>query len=385
MRIAMLAVIAASLFAVTWASALAQGDDVFTIEGHILNGTAGAEAPDDVRVQAYAYTSDRIDGPWEAQTDESGAYRVEGVSVVEGSVYVLGVDYAGASYAERVERSPAESVATKDLTVYETSAVDPGVRFEQVAILVGTIDGGQGTINIVEIHRLENPTDRTFAPSPSGPGGPAGLLVFPLPPDAFDLRPEAGLDPARVIQIDRGFASMAPVPPGRTEIAFSYRFPYTESSFQLGRTVRYPISRLSVLVPQDGPIVESDRLASTDAASLGGRSYRTLTGGPFAAGQPLAITFGGLPLPGGPLGRIPPAAVAIGGALVGLAVLARAALTNAVGATATATQADAVLDRLVALERDRLESRISDEQYHREWRVLVEQLHQPLASGEAAR
>ena len=68
----------------------------------------------------------------------------------------------------------------------------------------------QAIVSVLEIHRLDNPTDRTFAPSASGPGGPAGLLVFPLPADAYDLRAEVGLDPARLVQIDRGFASLAP-------------------------------------------------------------------------------------------------------------------------------------------------------------------------------
>jgi hypothetical protein len=362
------------LIAATFGLASAQEAEPFAIEGHIRNGTAGADAPSDVRIQAYAYTSDRIDGPWEAQTDASGGYRIEGVAGAEGAVYVLGVDYLGASYAERVDQPPANHVASKDLTVYETSPTDPGVRFEQVALLVGNVDAGQGTINVVEIHRLENPTDRTFAPSPSGPGGPAGLLVFPLPPDAFDLRPEAGLDPARVIQIDRGFASMAPVPPGRTEIAFSYRFPYAESSFDLTRTVRYPISRLNVLVPQDGPTVASSGLAPSDTATIGGKTYRTLSGGPFPTGQPLLLTFSGLPLPGGPFGRIPPATVAIVGALVGLAVLVKTALSRSRPTEIASAEQNAVLDQLVVLEREHAEARLPEDAYERQHAALVAQL-----------
>src|SRR5438093_8245725 len=76
--------------------ALAQDSATFAIEGQVVNGTVGADAPGGVRVQAYAYTSERIDGPWETQTDETGAYRIEGVSAVDGAVYVLGVDYADA-------------------------------------------------------------------------------------------------------------------------------------------------------------------------------------------------------------------------------------------------------------------------------------------------
>jgi hypothetical protein len=373
-RAFVLAIVAvlATLFATS--PAAAQPAETFAISGHVRNGTAGGDAPHEGRVQAYAYSRERVDGPWDGQIDDVGAYRVDGVPRIEGTTYVLGIDYGGALYAERLDQPGDEAVVGRDLTVYDSSTVDPGIQFEQVAILVTSIDGSQGVISVVEIHRLDNPTDRTFAPSASGPGGPAGLLVFPLPPNAFDLRGEVGLDPARLVQIDRGFASLAPIPPGRTEIGFSYKFPYTDASVQLSRTARYPIARLNVLVPQDGPNVESDRLASTDAASFGGRAYRTLTGGPLATGQAVQISLTDLPLPGGLFGRIPPAAAAVGGVILGLGVLIAAAW-RARSAQTVPSSEDTVVDGLVALELRRADAQISDDEYHQARAALVQQLH----------
>jgi hypothetical protein len=354
--------------------AAAQAPDAFVVQGHVLNGTAGASPPTEGRVQVYAYSRERIDGPWDGQVDGSGAYRVDGVPRVEGAIYALGIDYGGASYAERVTQPGADAVAIRDLTVYESSTVDPGVQFEQVALLVSAVDT-PGILSVTEIHRLENPTDRTFAPSATGPGGPAGLLVFPLPPNAFDLRADAGLDPARLVQIDRGFASLVPVPPGRTEIGFSYRFPYADSGLQLSRNVRYPISRFTVLVPDGGPSIASDRLMAGEAASIGGRSYRTLTGGPLAAGQGLQITLSGLPMPGGPLARVPPAAAAVAGVIVGVGALIATALFRRAGGDPTQSE-DALVERLVALEAERSESRISEDDYERAWNAAIHQRQQ---------
>lgn len=354
--------------------AAAQQSDDFTITGHVVNGTAGGVAPKDGRVQAYAYTRERVDGPWDAAIDATGAYRVDNVPRFEGATYVLGIEYGGALYAERLDEPGDEPVVTRDVTVYDSSTVDPGIQFDQVAILVSAVDAGQGILSILEIHRLENPTDRTFAPSTSGPGGPAGLLVFPLPPNAFDLRAHVGLDPSRLVQIDRGFASLAPIPPGRTEIGFSYKFPYTEDSLQLSRNVRYPIARLSVLVPQDGPSVASDQLSPTDAASFGGRPYRTFTGGPLSPGQAVQINLTNLAVPGGPLGRIPPAAAALVGVIVGVGVLMWAGLRPRSGGEALPASADSVIDRIVALELDHAESRIPDDEYRREREALVQRL-----------
>ncbi len=365
----------AALLALPLASpAAAQSPDTFTIAGHVLNGTAGGVAPREGRVQAYAYTRERVDGPWDAAIDDSGAYRVDNVPRVEGATYVVGTDYGGALYAERLDNPGDEQVVTKDVTIYDSSTVDPGIQFDQVAILVSAVDAGQGILSILEIHRLENPTDRTFAPSTSGPGGPAGLLVFPLPPNAFDLRPDVGLDPFRLVQIDRGFASLAPIQPGRTEIGFSYKFPYTEESVQLSRNVRYPIARLSVLVPQGGPSVATDQLSPTDAASFGGRPYRTFTGGPLSPGQAVQINLTGLPVPGGPLGRVPPAAAAFVGVIIGLGVLLWASLRPRAGAEALTATTDSLIDRIVALDLDRAESRIPDVEYRRERQALVQRL-----------
>lgn len=348
--------------------------DLFTVEGRVVNGTAGGDAPGDGRVQVYAYSRERVDGPWIGEVDADGAYVVDAVPRVEGAIYVLGIDYGGASYIERIDPPGEEAVVIKDVTVYNSSPVDPGIRFEHVAILVSGVDGNQGVVSVVEVHRVDNPTDRTFAPSASGPGGPAGLLVFPLPPNASDLRADVGLDPARLVQIDRGFASLAPVLPGRTEIGFSYKFPYGDSSLQLNRTLRYPVARLNVIVPDDGPSLDSDRLLPADMANIGGRSYRTLTGGPFAPGQPLQINFSGLPVPGGPFARVPPATAAVGGVVVGLGVLIAAAVFPR---SRSAPSEDAVVESLVALEMERSASRISDEDYRSARQALIQQLARP--------
>jgi hypothetical protein len=352
----------------------AQAEDAFPVEGQVVNGTAGGSPPIDARVRAYAYSRERVDGPWEGEVDDSGFYRVERVPRIEGAIYVLGIDFADTSYAERVEQPGDGAVARKDVTVYDSSPVDPGVQFEQTAILVSTVDANQRVISVAEIHRLDNPTDRTFAPSAGGPGGPAGLVVFPLPPNAFDLRVDAGLDPSRLVQIDRGFASLAPVPPGRTEIGFSYKFPYTDEEVQIGRTVRYPVARFSILVPQDGPAIASDRLVAGEPATIGGRAYRTLTGGPVASGQSIQITLRDLPFAGGPMARIPPAAAAVAGVLIGVGALVSASLRRRPALGPASMSDEDVVEELVELERQRAEARISLAEYQQARDRIVEGL-----------
>ena len=58
----------------------------------------------------------------------------------------------------------------------------------------------------------------TFTPSMGGAQGPMGLLRFGLPRNAFDLTMDERLSAFDVIQVDRGFASLLPLPPGSTDV-----------------------------------------------------------------------------------------------------------------------------------------------------------------------
>src|SRR5207302_3234771 len=117
-------------------------------------------------------------------------------------------------------------------------------------------------------------------------------------------------------------------------------------------------------VPADGLTVDSDRLVAGDVANIGGRTYRTLTGGPLTPGVGVQINVSGLPFPGGLLGRIPPATAAVVGVVVGLGVLVAAAFSARSRRRTALTEEDVVIEDLVALELKHDEARVSDDEYH---------------------
>ncbi len=355
------------LMLLTTQPAAAQDSSSFTVEGQIINGTAGAPSLEGVQVGVAALTRERVENTWNGETDAAGHYRVEGVGRNAGAIYLVGVEYGGASYGQRIEPTQAEQLVAPDLTVYEASETDPGIRFERSTVVMARVDEANRTISVFEAHTIENPTDRAFVPRADGPGGARGLLVFGLPSNASDVRAEIGLDPSRLVQIDRGVASLSPLPPGRTEIAFSYRFPYQESAYRFERGIRYPVETFRILAPEAGPAVSSDQLAAADAADIGGQRFRVKTGGPLASGQTLVAQVAGLPVAGGPIAAVPPAAAAVGGATIGLlAVIAAAvrARRNSPAADLAAGREDPV-DRLVDLELDRTAGGITAEEYER--------------------
>jgi hypothetical protein len=303
---------------------------------------------------------------WSGETDADGRYRIEDVSRIPEAIYLVGAEYGGTSYGQRIQAPEGEHLVAPDLSVYEASEVDPGIRFERSSIVLGRVDAASRTISVFEAHSIDNPTDRAFVPRADGPGGPRGLLVFGLPPGASELRAEIGLDSARLLQIDRGVASLAPLPPGRTEIAFRYRFPYSEASYRFERGIRYPVGAFRVLTPEDGPAVMSDQLMSQEEANIGGQRYRVLASGPLTPGQTLTTQLSGLPVPGGPLASVPPFAVAMAGTALGLAAVTAAAIrTRREPSPHNGLESADLADHLVDLELARTAGRLSGDEYKR--------------------
>lgn len=339
----------------------AQEPEPFVVEGRVANGTADGAAPQGLMLRVLAFARDRVAGTWEAESEPGGGYRVEGVERVPGASYWIGADYEGATYLEQME-VPNGPTATRDLTVYDSVDVNPGIRFEQSAIVVSSVDEGKGLISLFEIHSVVNPTDRAFVPRPGGGGGPNTFLVFGLPPDAFDVIPQLGLDQSRIVQIDRGFASFSPLLPGRTEVAFQYRVPLAGSELRIGRTVRYPLSTMRALSPAEGPELRSETLAPGEAAEVAGRQYRSLAGGPFAEGASFDLTIAGIPGGPAPGAPFPTPMLGLLGAAVGVAALLF--LTRG-GRAAVLTPAarEALADELADLEFERRTGRVSQSGY----------------------
>lgn len=363
------------VLAFQWSSGLGAQDQVFTVAGKITNETAGAPQPDGLRLQVTAFSGANVSGSWETRLESDGTYRLEDVPRMEGATYVAGVEYQGALYGAAFDLPPEGQPAVADLAVYEAVSSDPGLRFEQSAIIVAGVAWHERTVTLHEVHTVLNPTDRAFVPRADGPGGPSGFLVFGLPAHAFELRPERGLDPSQLVQIDRGFASLGAIPPGRRDIVFVYRFPYADETYRLERTVRYPTASVRVLSPLAGPTLESQQLGAPEPVEVGGRQYQSLAGGPFGPGETVRLTLGGLPAAGGPLNRVPVAAVAAGGVAAGIFALLltwrwkRPAPQGGYG-----EEQEAIVEELVALEEARAEGRISPENYALERAELVSRI-----------
>jgi hypothetical protein len=292
----------------------------------------------------------------------------------------VAVEHQQATYLVQWDPDVPRSV---EVAIYDAVSVNPGLRFEQSVLIFSLPEDGVQALMVTEIHSVVNPSDRTFLPSADGPGGPEGLLVFPLPPNAGDLRPLMGLDPSRLVQIGRGFASLAQVVPGRSEISFSYRMPYNGDAIRIDRTIRYPVATLRLLAPRTGPELASDQFPTRGEVTVAGRQYARLEAGPLAVGTAISVTASALPLPGGLLARIPPPAVAAAGIFCALLLLALYLARSRTGDDAgSAEPAEEWLEEALQLDIDRQAGRISDVEYQGARAALLDRVRRGTEGGE---
>ena len=101
---------------------------------------------------------------------------------------------------------------------------------------------------------------------------------------------------ADFVQVDRGFALLASVPPGEHEVMFSYRFPYQSERSTLSKTYRYGADKLRILAPEEVASISSDLLGSPEPVQIGERQYQVIEAEGLERGASISLNIDGLPL-----------------------------------------------------------------------------------------
>ena len=260
------------------------------VEGVIVNGTDGGEI-----AGAHAVTLHRVGadggGDLSAESDADGAFRFE-FDYDPDLAYGVSVRYEGAVYGTDLDLSDG-SPDPFSLTVYESTSDDSIISARSASILLAAADPSDRTVAALEIIRLVNGSDTAYVPGE----GVMELLRFGLPPGASELTLDTRLIGADFIQVDRGFALLASVPPGEYDVMFSYRFPYESDEITLSKTYRYGADSLRALAAEEVLSIESAELGEPKSERIGERQYRILEAEGFTRGAAVSIRLSGLPTP----------------------------------------------------------------------------------------
>ena len=278
--------IATLLFLVGVGAASAQEAPTIAVEGTVLDGTAGDHVGPGLPV--FLVSSAGPEHEMRAVTDEDGMFRFDAPPPPAGERLGVSLQYQGAVYGEIVQIVQGLTLPIT-ITVYDASDDETLLEASSASLLFARVDRATQTLWALEIVKLVNDSDRTYIPGP----GPMQLLRFGLPPDADDLTVDTALIGADVLQVDRGFAITAPVPPGEHEVMYAYSIPYDGTEMELTKSLPYGAAGLRILVPEEvgglsGP-------GEIERVTIGDRPYRLLTGTDLPRGAKVPYRVVSLP------------------------------------------------------------------------------------------
>jgi len=261
-----------------------------TVEGVVQNATPGGGTVSEQTVTLHRVTATGFDD-LTTTTDGTGAFSFVDFEYNPTVSYGVSVRYQDAIYGTDLDLSNG-SPDPVAIVVYDGTSDDGIVSAGSASLLLADADPSDQTLGALEIIRLVNRSDRSYIPGE----GVMELLRFGLPPGASDLVLDTPLIGADYVQVDRGFALLASVPPGEHEIMFSYRFPYEASRFTLEKSYRYGADKVRILAPEEVVSLTSPTLGPSNPVTIGERQYQVVEAEGLTRGASVSIDLDGLPV-----------------------------------------------------------------------------------------
>lgn len=295
-KLALLLLVATTLYLIRPVETPLLAQETVDVHGQVVNGTEGAELPDDLSVLMLITSgAGMLTGTGQTEPDAQGRFVFEDIQVDPGGSYTVSVDHLGIFYGTSFGVDGISDDVL--LTVYETTGDASIITVERQVMVIAAVDRGDQLVSAIEFVQVVNPTDRTLAPDLTNLAQ-ISFLRFALPPNPSELTVNSDLPAGDIVSIGTGFALTSPVVPGTHSIDFSYSFPFEGETLSYRQSLVQGAGTFQVWVPEVIQGVEVRGLASIDPVNVQGTSYRAYEGRDFPPGQGLQLEITGLPLPG---------------------------------------------------------------------------------------
>ena len=357
------------------------------VEGLVVNGSPGSPSTAGL-VVTFHQDNASLHEHLETLTDDAGRFRFESIVLDPFMVYGVSVRYQDALYGTDIDllNGPPPSVL---LEIFEVSNDQQIIHANSASVLFADIDKETGTIAVLEMVQLANDSAYTYM---AGDELPMDLLRFGLPPDFSALQVDTRLLGADVVQVDRGFAVLAAVPPGDHDIMYTYEFPYAGTEHVFTKSLPFGAEGLRILSPEDVLAISGEDMGTPEMVTIGSSPYQLLEQTGLERGTRVDVTLSDLPQTSFPE-RILYAvktvrAEILAPALLGILMVVLTGLAirrhrnrqsmpvEAGPAPSTAEGDRFTLQRMISqLEQDYESGEVVTESYHRRRRVLETRLN----------
>jgi hypothetical protein len=228
-----------------------------TVEGQVLNGTAGGGSVAGVEVTLISYINDALGDTTTATTDDTGNFRFDGVNPEHQ--YIVTIRYMGVDYYYPVEFESG-AAAYVEVGVCDTTNSDDLIR---AGINHKIVEIEAESLKITEVLWLVNDGDKTYV-------RPDGVLDFTLPRGASGFEaPEELLIDFQLLG-ENTVTYLVPFPPGERQIIYSYRLDKPDGDeLDISLVVDYPADSVELLVDGDDIEVSVGQLAPAEPVITG--------------------------------------------------------------------------------------------------------------------
>ena len=269
---------------------LASEPENYRVNGKIKNGTSNGEVPAGLSVALHSEHLEKGAGMFHTFTEADGSFEFPSIEVEEYTLYGVSVINQGATYPQNV--NPSEGVPV-EIEVFDAVDSDDVVTGFNASVLFTNVDPMTRRVSIMEMITLINESRLTYVPA----GGPMDLLRFGLPGGSDQLIVDTNLPGADWIQVDRGFALIASVPPGKHEVMYVYSVPYENSFLEYEKTWRYGTGSLRVVSEEGLVDFQTDLGVDYQSVEIGGIDYRVQEAPDIQRGLKTMFRLTDLPAP----------------------------------------------------------------------------------------
>ncbi len=267
------------------------------IYGQLLNGTNhnAPVAGQSVTLQMAQGNSAR--DLTKVTTDARGAFSFSNLATDTSTAYALFTNYEGAQYTSDLVHLDKKPVQQVNLTVYEATTSTKDIAVVQVTILFQKPDASKNSVTVSELYLFQNLTTHTFVGSLNTGNGTSkpDALLFSLPVGARNVSLGDGFNGYHAVAVSSGFASDAALPPGSSGFSFTFDIPYTSSTYDFRYDVMLPTVQLSLMVPTELHATSS-ALTSQGTTTANNHPYLLLQGQKLLQGNEVHAEIEGLPV-----------------------------------------------------------------------------------------
>ncbi len=337
-----------------------------TIEGQVINGTAGGSSVAEQNIVLKIYQNDNEVDSTTAETDTEGRFIFDGLSTEPGYSYQITITFQEADYTSNwLSFENDETSKLTEVTVYDATTSDEAIK-TAMSHTIMYIE--EGSLQVLEYYLFVNESDLTYIGSvETDTAATKQTLRFSVPAGATELQPGGELMECCIYSNQDGFVDSMPVLPGTKEIYFSYTVDYKSGDYTFSRKVNYPIDSYDFLVQGAGTEVSGDQLTMVEPVDINGTQFNHLSGENLAPGGTLVAQISGLPDTGGQgaIIWVVLTLVVLGGSF-GLNHLLRKGHLQPVPVSSSLEQtSQKLLGELAQLDDDFENGKIQEEVYHR--------------------